>query len=175
VSRAPVLALFIAVLGSTQAGAQQRPDFSGEWSTPPEAVPAGRGAGAARGNMGSGWGPQVTLAQTMNRLTVQYVFFSTYDLQPPISQVFALDGSETRNDVMIGHATMERRSRAAWRGDTLVLTTASSAPDPAGGPSRSTEMQQALFLAAPDTLIVQTTRPGPTGPPDVSRTVYTKG
>jgi hypothetical protein len=165
----------IALAAVTRASAQQHPNLSGEWSTPPEPVPTGRGAGAARGTMGSGWGLRFSASQEPGRFTVQYVFFSTYDLQPPIRQVFALDGSETRNDVMIGHAAVDRRSRAAWRGDTLVLTTVSSAPDPAGGAPRPTQMRQALVLTAPDSLVVETTRTGPAGRPVVSRTVYTRG
>lgn len=174
-SHASLIVAAIALVAVTRASAQQHPDFSGEWSTPPEPVPTGRGAGVARGTMGSGWGLRFTATQEPGRFIVQYVFFSTYDLQPPISQVFALDGSETRNDVMIGHAKVDRRSRAAWRGDTLVLTTVSSGPDPAAGAPRPTQVRQALVLTAPDTLVVETTRTGPTGPPDVSRTVYTKG
>lgn len=168
----PVIVLGAGVLlAATGAAAQQRPDLSGNWATQPEQVPTGRGAGAARGNMGSGWGDRFTVRQEPNRFTVEYVFFSTYDLQPPISQVFTLDGSETRNDVMIGHATTERRSRAAWRADTLVLTTVSSS----SGPSGATTLRQALVLSAPDSLLVETTRAGPVGPPNVTRSVYTKG
>ena len=62
--------------------------------------------------MGSGWGPALTITQDGKQLIVEQPLFSRYDLQPPVKTVYALDGTESRNTVMTGHATQTRVSRA---------------------------------------------------------------
>ena len=79
--------------------------------------------GASRGDMGSGWGSTLTITQDARQLVVEQALFSRYDLQPPLRFVYALDGSETRNTVMMGHATQVRTSRATWDGAALRITT----------------------------------------------------
>ena len=74
--------------------------------------------------MGSGWGPTITIAQDATRLTVEYMFFARGDMQPPLKFVFALDGSETKNSVMMGHGIEVQSARAKWDGDRLVITDA---------------------------------------------------
>lgn len=155
-------ALMIAVaLGSApEPGlAQALPDFSGEWVivdsvAEQRSVAAVGDAGFRIGTMGSGWGSPLTLHQQSNQLVVEYAFFATYDLQPRLRFTFALDGSESRNAVMIGHAESVLRSRAAWRDTALVITT--SYPGPGG----TTEVRQVLTLQAPNALVVETTRRG---------------
>ena len=121
--------------------------------------------------MGSGWGSPLTLRQDGNRLVVEYAHFGTYDLQPKLRLIHALDGSESRNTVMIGHAEVVLRSRSAWRDATLVVTT--TYPGPAG--TGANEMQHALTLESPTSLIVETTRSGAAGsPPLAIRTTYRK-
>ena len=85
------------------------------------------------GDMGSGWGSPVTITQDERQLVVEQPLFSRYDLQPPVRTVYALDGSESRNAVMTGHATQLRVSRAKWDGDALVITTSYPAIDPGDG------------------------------------------
>src|SRR5262245_40960072 len=105
-----VRALFL--MGSITIGALQAPaDFSGQWT---ETAPSG--------DMGSGWGSTITITQTATALSVEHALFSRYDLQPPLKFVYALDGSEARNAVMMGHATQVRVSRASWDGPTLRIT-----------------------------------------------------
>ena len=166
-------ALLIAVLTGSAfatASAQSRPDFSGEWVRADSAEQrsvATVGDGAFRvGTMGSGWGSPLTLRQQANQLVVEYTYFGTYDLQPRLNFTFALDGSESRNAFMIGHAQSVLRSRAAWRGDTLVITTDYRAP--AG--AIDAVVRQALSLASPTSLVVETTR-GSSAP---IRSVYEK-
>src|SRR5687767_7961220 len=86
------------------AQAQTKPDFSGRWTTdaapaptPSAAQPAGapatppRGGGPGRsGDMGSGWGPTITIVQDATRLTVEYAFFARGDMQPPLRFAYAL-------------------------------------------------------------------------------------
>lgn len=169
------LLMVAAVAAFPVAGsAQSRPDFSGEWtrvdSSAEQRSVVSVGDGAFRvGNMGSGWGSPLTLRQQGNRLVVEYTQFSTYDLQPKLVLTFALDGSETRNTINIGHADEILRSRAAWRDNTLVITTIYPAPD------GTTEVRQALSLESPTSLIVETARAGRSGTaPTVIRTTYRK-
>lgn len=173
----------LLIAGTTAgAGAQQRPDFSGEW-TRADSVADGRSVAATgdasfrRGDMGSGWGSPITIAQQPDRLTVEYAYFSTYDLQPRLRFVYALDGSESRNSVMIGHAESEQRSRVAWDGSTLVITTMHPVPSAAAtwGRTAVAEVRQALTLQSPTSLVVETTRMGILGgPTTTTRAVYTK-
>ncbi|HYE85468.1 MAG TPA: hypothetical protein VEA16_03890, partial [Vicinamibacterales bacterium] len=72
--------------------------------------------------------------------------------------VYALDGSETRNAVMISHTTQVRASRAHWDGQALRITTQYPGIDPASGQPIATEVVHRLSLEAPSTLIVETTR-----------------
>ena len=105
--------------------AQPPADFSGQWtldapaiaSTP--AVPGTPAAAAAPGDMGSGWGSTITIAQDAKRLSVEYTVFSRYDLQPPLTFTYPLDGSVGRNTVMMGRGEQIESSRAQWDGQTL--------------------------------------------------------
>ena len=153
-----------------------RPDFSGTWeradAEPERPSVASTGDLSFRsGSMGSGWGALLTLRQDARALVVEYVHFSAYDLQPPVRLTFALDGSDSTNAVMIGHAASAQRSRAAWRDRTLVITTELAGPEP----GRSVQVRQALTLESPDTLQVETTREASGGaPPSVTRTTYAR-
>ena len=167
----------LSVTASLSAVAQQRPNFSGEWTRSDHAdrpsVAATGDAAFPSGSMASGWGSPITVRQDSSRIVIEYQFFSAYDLQPPLRFVYALDGSESRNSVMIGHATSQQRSRVMWRDSTLVITTIYPTPDLAAG-NPTAEVRQALTLESPSTLIVETTRTGVGGAP-VIRTVFTKG
>src|SRR4029434_7956929 len=92
----------------------------------------GRG-GASSGDMGSGWGSNITVTQDANRLTVEYAFFARGDMQPPLRFVYALDGSESKNSVMMGRGIQMQVSKTAWDGDKLVITTTHTFADPATG------------------------------------------
>ena len=165
-----------ALLIGSLAGAQQRPDLSGEWAAADDratSVAATGDASFRRGDMGSGWGQTIRIVQRADSLILTYVFFSTYDLQPPLRFAYALDGSESRNEVMIGHATSQQRSKVSWDGSTLVITTAYAAPRPAEGATAS-EVRRTLTLESPTSLVVETTRTGAQGTPITTRTVYTK-
>lgn len=169
-------ALLIAVLIGSAPGtgsAQARPDFSGEWlradSAEQRTVATVGDAGFRAGTMGSGWGSPLTLRQQANQLVVEFAFFGTYDLQPRLNFKFTLDGSESRNHVMIGHTESVLRSRTAWHGDTLVIVT--EYPAPAG--VKDAVVRHAISLASPASLTVETTRgAGTVSAP--TRTVYAK-
>jgi len=128
-----------------------------------------------RGDMGSGWGAAITITQRADSLAVEYVYFSTYDLQPRLRFAYALDGSESRNSVMIGHATSEQRSRVAWNGSSLVITTMYPAPSSSEGRAAVAEVRQTLTLETPTSLVFETTRMAIRGgPTNTTRSVYTK-
>jgi hypothetical protein len=125
--------------------------------------------------MGSGWGSTITIAQDAAKLTVEYAFFGRGDMQPPLKFVYALDGSETRNSVMMGRGIQQSASTAAWQGDKLVITTTHTFPDPDSGKPTGTEVKQVLSLESPTSLVVETTRAGVrNGPASTTRTVYRK-
>jgi hypothetical protein len=172
----PTLLITFAAASASVGSARTRPDFSGEWiradSATEERSVAAVGDGAFRvGTMGTGWGSPLTLRQQANQLVVEYTFFSTYDLQAPIRLVYALDGSESRNAIMIGHSESMPRSRVRWIGDTLVITTEYHAP--AG--AKNAVVRQALSLASPRSLAVETTRSAGTGTSEsVTRSTYSK-
>lgn len=186
--------LFAAVVvtsATTFTAAQSKPDFSGRWTTDPDpaaaatapAAPARAGApppgagqrGGRAGDMGSGWGSTITITQDAARLVVEYAFFGRGDMQPPLKFVYALDGSETRNSVMMGRGIQQSASTAAWQGNTLVITTIHAFPDPDTGKPTGIEVKQVLALESPTSLVVETTRPAVRdGPLSKTRTVYRK-
>jgi len=152
-------------LAASNASAQERPNFTGEWvrvdSAPARVAVAATGDAAfRRGDMGSGWGSPLTITHGADRLVVEYTFFSSYDLQPRLRFTYLLDGSESRNAVMIGHATSEQRSKVSWERSTLVITTTYPAPIGADGRPVVAEVRQALTLESPTLLVVETTRVG---------------
>jgi hypothetical protein len=167
---------------SAGAAAQTRPDFAGQWVRQDTAVTeAARGgrAGGARGrrtgDMGSGWGPDIAITQDANQLIVEYAFFARGDMQAPLRFVYALNGSETKNSVMMGRGIQVQTSRTAWAGEKLVITTKHSFPHPETGQPMTSEMTQTLSLESPGSLLVETVRSGVLdGPPSTTRTVYRK-
>jgi hypothetical protein len=166
------------------ASSQARPDFSGQWIEAPAPAPAVAGAPPGRpdqgrltaGNMGSGWGSPFTITQADGQFVVEQTLFTRYDLYPTQRQVYSLDGAERRNTVMIGHATHERVSRAAWDGQALRITTWYPGVDPESGKPFTTEVTYRLSLESPTTLVIETTRAGVLGGrATTTRTVFRKG
>lgn len=159
----------------------QTPDFSGTWTldapavaTTP-AVPGTPAAAAAPGDMGSGWGSPITIAQTAQRLTVEYAFFSRYDLQPPLRFVYALDGSEARNVVTMGRGEQIEVSRARWEGAALVITTAHHVAGQGASKPFVVEVTRKLTLESPSTLVLEVSRGGVLGgAPSTTRSIYRK-
>ena len=183
VSRLIAAAILARGLLGASATAQGHPDFSGRWnSEPPAAVPSARDVAAdrtrppARVDLGSGWGRSITIEQDDHTLTVVWPIFSAYDLQPPLRFVYALDGSESVNAVMMGRGTQRTRSHALWAGGSLVISTMHAFTDPATGRLVESEVRQTLTLESPSSLAIETVRAGVLGgPPSTTRTVYTKG
>ena len=170
-------AMAVLLASAVSAKAQGRPDFTGVWIRAAEAPPtvaATGDAGFRTGDMESGWGAPLTIAHGRDSLVVEYVFFSRYDLQPPIRLAYALDGSESANSVMIGHASTRQRARVTWRDSALVITTRFAAPREVPASGGTVEVRHTLTLATPTSLIVETTRPGVGGAPVTVQTTYTR-
>ncbi len=174
----PLLTMFALGTLSIDAMAQKKPDFTGTWTAPPAGVAAGR---ETTGSLGSGWGPSFTLRQTEDTLILERVFFAKADLQPAMRFRFALDGSETRNTVLMGRGEQVQVSTVAWDGDKLVVTTVYHVLDSKEGQKIKSEVTQTLSLqrppfgrsAWPPSLVVETVRSGALGgPPSTRRTVY---
>ena len=164
------------------ASAQQPANFSGRWtldspavaSTP--AVPGTPAAAAVPGDMGSGWGTTITIAQDARRLSVEYPVYSRYDLQPPLTFTYPLDGSEGLNTVMMGRGEQVESSRAQWNGPVLTIVTTFHVVDRAAAKPFTAEVTRKLWLESPATLVVEVTRGGVLGgPASTTRSIYRKG
>jgi hypothetical protein len=168
----------VVISGWLSAGAAaQVPDFSGVWTLEPVPAPAAPAAAGtpARGDMGSGWGSPLTITQDGKQLVVMQTLFGRGDMQPPLRFVYALDGTETKNTVMIGHASQTRVSRAAWDGQTLQVTTTYPAVDPDSGKPFTIEVTHRLSLASPTSLVIDVTRGAALGgQATTARAVYRK-
>jgi hypothetical protein len=180
--RSPLVALWLTTVLPATLSAQAPADFSGRWtldaaaiaSTP--AVPGTPAAAAAPGDMGSGWGSTITVAQDTKRLSVEYTIFSRYDLQPPLTFTYLLDGSVGRNTVMMGRGEQIESSRAQWNGETLIIITTFHIADRGAGKPFTAELMRKLWLESPTTLVVEVTRAGVLGgPASTTRSVYRKG
>lgn len=190
-----VVAVMVAAGALTaHLGAQGRPSYAGRWTTEPDpatapaAGPGGqRGAGqpggaggggqrgGGRGDMGSGWGATFTITQTAERLTVEIPYFARGDMQPPLRFAYALDGTETKNSVMMGRGIQRETSKTAWEGNTLVISTLHDMLSPDSGKPMTVEVRRTLSLEADGSLAVETLRKGILGGADVTtRTVYRK-
>ena len=171
--RSLMLLVSVALFGI--ASAQAKPDFTGSWARADAkeqpSIAATGDAPFVSGDMGSGWGSPLTIEQDSHSLAIEYAHFSTYDLQPPLRFIYALDGADSVNSIMIGHTQSTQHSRAVWREQTLLISTQVAVP----GSSMRVEVQQALTLEAPQTLVIETTRSGTPGTAaPVTRTRYVR-
>jgi hypothetical protein len=180
--RRALVALWLTATLPAVVSAQPPADFSGRWtleapaiaSTP--AVPGTPAAAAAPGDMGSGWGSTITIAQDTKRLSVEYAVFSRYDLQPPLTFTYPLDGSTSRNSVMMGRGEQVESSRAQWNGQSLIITTTLQIADRSAGKPFTAELMRRLWLESPTTMVVEVTRAGILGgPASTTRSIYRKG
>lgn len=176
-----VLALLAAVILSTGVSAQEKPNFTGAWkvSEPPPA-PASGGDGP-RVSLGSGWGDSFTLVQDSDLLSVERVLYRPRDYQPTMKLRYALDGSESRNTIMMGRGMQVQVSTTTWESDKLVITMVHTVPDVEEGRTVRCEVMQTLSLEPPrqavgePSLVVETTRCGILGGlPSRTRTEYNR-
>src|SRR5688572_5629396 len=166
----------VALIAVSSLIAQTRPDLSGRWTSEPAPAPDAqgqRGAPGVRPGLGSGWGSTITLTQDPRQLSVEYAFFTRGDMQPPLKFTYALDGSESRNTVLMGRGMQTERATSAWDAQTLVITTTHDFKDPATGKPATIDVVRRLALESADSLVVETTRAGALGgPSSTTRVVY---
>ena len=165
-----LLATFIAIAGASGLRAQERPDFSGKWREKTSQPAAG-----------SLWGSEFTIAQRADSLTVERIFFSRYDLQPPLKFRYALDGLETKNTVLMGRGVQEFVSTAAWDANKLAITTTHQFRLPDDQRLLTSKTRHVLTLrpsatpTQPPTLVLETTRDALLGGSEsTTRSEYTK-
>lgn len=175
--------ILILTVFATALSAGDRPDFSGSWTATSTPTASSERDGSPPGSLGSGWGQEFSIRQDADIVTVERAFFTRGDVQPTLKFRYALDGSETRNKVMMGRGIQEHVSTAVWDGDTLVITTEHAVAHPEGDRDITIEVTRRLSLqqprrgrtAWPPSLVIETTRGGVAGaPPSTTRTVYTK-
>lgn len=155
---------------ASAADGTAHPDLSGTWTLAPapKATPG-------RGDLGSGWGSPLTVAQDADGLSLQYVFFAPGDLQGPLRFAYAFDGHETVAVVRMGHGAQALRSRARWEGERLVVVTTFPLEDPVTHAALTVDVTRTLSLETPTTLLVETTRAGVLGGRPTATTVrYTR-
>jgi hypothetical protein len=175
--------LFASIAASGVAAIAQSPaDFSGTWIVEPPARAAGVARGSAppalsaQGDMGSGWGSEITITQDATTLTVVYTYFHPRDMQPPLTFRYPLNGSAVTHTVNMGRGPQEQVSKASWRGASLAIVTTHRFVNPADGQSIASEMTHVLSLESPTTLVIETTRLGVLGSAaSTARTTYRKG
>jgi len=179
--RSTMSAAALTVMLAAAASGQNKPDFSGRWTiVPPTNAQAGRGAagagsGGRAGDMGSGWGSTITLTQSASALTLEWVYYSTSDLQPPLVFVYPLDGSEKTHTLMMGRGFEKQVSRAVWDDTKIVITTSQDFPNLVAGKTVTSVVTRTLTLESPTSLVVETNRSGVLGAQaSTTRTVYTK-
>jgi hypothetical protein len=160
----------LAALFAVSAAAAQAPaDFSGRWTVAPSGRAAGAATGStpptlsAHGDMGSGWGSEITVAQDPSTLTVSYTYFHPREIQPPFTFKYALDGSASTNTVNMGRGPQQQVSKAAWQGASLVITTTHRFVNPSDGAALTSETRQVLTRESPTALVIETTRSGVLG------------
>ena len=172
--------LLLALL-TTSLAAQDRPDFSGSWTAATQPTSGSRGS--ASGGPGSGWGQAFSIRQDDDTLTVERAFFTRPDLQPALKLRYSLDGTEIRNEILMGRGIQELVTTAMWNDKELVLTTELEFPDPESDRLLTTRVTRTLSLerpppgrdAWPPSLVIETTRDGVAGgPASTTRTVYTR-
>jgi hypothetical protein len=109
-----ILSMAAVVLMSAGLGAQGKPSFAGEWKV----VPAGGGQGEP--------GVDLIITQSAAAMTVEY---TRGPAPAPAKLTYKLDGSANRNTLAgrSGGAPTEQVSKAMWAGNTIVVTTTTSA------------------------------------------------
>ena len=151
-------------LASTLAfSAECRRDLSGEWSR--ETAPGATADEAYRAE-GSGWSDRIRVIQDGGRITIESLFFSRGDMQPPLRFSYLPGDSATENVVRVGQGVQLQASMARWSDDCrLVITTRHVVDDDV---SLQVTVTQILWLESATALVVETAR----GRANPNRTVY---
>lgn len=152
-----VLALIAGLISTVSA--QTKPSFAGNWTLVPPA-----GAPPPPLPPGIGLGQGGTIEQTARTITV-----TTTTQAGEMKLVYNLDGTETRNPLVLGDTVIDRASKVKWDGARLVIT---NTTDVNGTVSQST---QTWSLDASGTLTIETSARDFSGNPTTRKQTYKKG
>ena len=107
-------------------------------------------------------GQELTITQDAANMTLEYM--GGGQNPAPVKLVYKLDGTESKNMMMGRGGQMEQVSKAAWSGQSLVITTTTAAG----------EVKRTLSLQGGN-LVVETAAPGRDGGPGTTtKVVYKK-
>ncbi len=167
-----------------RSSAMKNPNFSGTWSTTVlhRVSVINRVDEPLVPTLGSGWGNKISVSHTPDQLAIERVIFVPREIQQLVRYNFALDGSESENEILMGRTGQPIISTSKWNENRLVITSMNPFQDTRSGKWLSSKVTQTLWLEPPTktpwepTLIVETTREGLfNGSTSTNRTVYTKG
>lgn len=164
------LALAALVAVPALSVAQAKPDLSGSWTlnndkSDPAPARGGGGGGGGRGGGGRGGGvaAQMTIKQTPTQLTIDRTMG-----QGTQTAVYKLDGTESANTVGAGEA----KSKAAWQGPKLAITTSQMMPGRGGGDPIAVEIKE-VYGVEGGALTIERTQTTPMGT-NTRKLVYDK-
>jgi hypothetical protein len=164
----------LGLLLAASAVAQPRTDFSGRWQLAPDPNATATGTRSVP-PLGTGWPPDISIAQDATSLTIEYATYGRGDMQPPTRLVYRLDGSESKNAINVGRGPQEQSSTAAWDGAKLTLTIVRSFTAARGEKPATVRSTHTLSLESPATLVVETTHGAALGgKSSTSRSIYKK-
>jgi hypothetical protein len=154
-------AVTVATLAFASAVVMAQANFAGKWVLDPASASAApQGGGRGRGMMGLG--SELTITQDASTITLEYMGGGRNPA--PVKQVFKLDGTESKNTVMMRGGETEQVSKAAWAGQSLVVTTTTGMG----------ELKRTFSLEGGN-LVVETAAPGRDGGPGMtSKVTYKK-
>lgn len=164
--------------------AMKNPDFSGTWSTTilHRVSVINRVEKPLIPSLGSGWGDRISINNTTNQLEVEHVVFVPREIQQLARYKFALDGSISENDILMGRTGKPIASTSVWKNNRLIITSNYPFQDSKSKKWLNSKVTQTLWLQPATrtpwepTLIVETTREGLLGGlSSTNRTKYTKG
>ena len=168
-----VMRLAAYALAAASMSAQGHPDFSGRWTLVPE--PAGATAARSVPGLGTGWGPDISIAQDGKTLTIEFATYGRGDMQPPTRLVYLLDGTSSRNTINSGRGPQEQVATAAWDGTKLTIATTRTYSHAPGATPTRLETTQVVSLESPALLVVETTHGAALGGrPATNRAVFKK-
>ena len=154
-----ILSAALAVAFVAGVAAQGKPNFAGSWTLDPEkSVMGGRQGG---GNRGGGAPAPLTITVEGQKMSIAQTRGET-----TVTTVYMLDGTVSKNTVAgrQGGEPTEVTYTSKWEGNALVTTIV----NPRG---TSTEKR---WVDADGTMVVETTRTGQDGTPQVTKLVFKK-
>ena len=152
--RAFTAACVLALVSTTIASAQAKPNFAGKWAL---ASPDGAAGGMTPASM--------TVTQDDKTITLVAA-----GQMGEIKTVFNLDGTQAKSPIEIQGMSIDRVTKSAWDGNKLVLTTVSDFQ------GQTFETKQIWTLGADGPLAIDSTRPDfqGGGAPITTKLVYKK-